>query len=281
MTIQMTKFLTLLFVLLFSGTVSTLSLFAQGALEEEDPLNPLTKRTKILVGPIIGYNGTNHSGSFQSISGDDRCPNFSTGSNPGFYAGLTYEMQLGEEVANSKSSIIFRGMYESMPAFFEVPGAAYPSRIPGTGVEVVSTTRHTTNISYNMATLEAVYKLNLFGSMFGFTVGPSVSIPVGSSVEQRFELLEPNNVKFERDPSIPAERYINFDRTIITSPEGAIKEINPFRFAVKFGVHYEFLVARTLVVPHLGYNFGVTTTSSVDGVRINALQGGVEVRFAL
>lgn len=92
----MTKFLTLLFVLLFSGTVSTLSLFAQGALEEEDPLNPLTKRTKILVGPIIGYNGTNHSGSFQSISGDDRCPNFSTGSNPGFYAGLTYEMQLGD-----------------------------------------------------------------------------------------------------------------------------------------------------------------------------------------
>jgi len=280
MTINQTKFHTLFLVLLFGCTISTVSLFAQGALEEEDPLNPLTKRTRILIGPIVGYNGTSHSGTFQSISGDDRCPNFTTGSNPGFYAGLTYEMQLGEEVANSKSSIIFRGMYESMPAFFEVPGAPYPSRLLD-GTEVTSTTRHTTNIKYNMATIEAVYKLNLFGSMFGFTVGPSISFPIGSSVEQRFELLEPNNVKFERDTAIPAERYINFDRTIITAPEGAIKEVNPFRFAVKFGVHYEFLVARTLVVPHLGYNFGVTTTSSVDGVRINALQGGVEVRFAL
>lgn len=281
MTINQTKIHTFLFVLLLSCTLSTISLFAQGALEEEDPLNPNPKRTKILIGPIIGYNGTSHSGSFQSIAGDDRCPNFSTGSNPGFYAGLTYEMQLGEEVANSKSSIIFRGMYESMPAFFEVPGAPYPSRLPGTAQEIISTTRHTTNIKYNMATIEAVYKLNLFGSMFGFTVGPSISFPIGSSVEQRFELLEPNNVRFERDTTIPAERYINFDRTIITAPEGDIKELNPFRFAIKFGVHYEFLVARTLVVPHLGYNFGVTTTSSVDGVRINALQGGVEVRFAL
>ena len=280
MTTHQTTFHTLLLVLLLGCTVSSLSLFAQGELDPENPLVPSSKRTKILVGPIIGYNGTSHSGSFQSISGDDRCPNFSTGSNPGFYAGLTYEMQLGEEVANSKSSIIFRGMYESMPAFFEVPGAPYPSRLPD-GTEVVSTTRHTTDIKYNMATLEAVYKLNLFGSMFGFTVGPSVSIPISSSVEQRFELLQPNNVKFEQDPNIPAERYLNFDRTIVTSPLGDIKELNPFRFAIKFGVHYEFLVARTLVVPHLGYNFGVTTTSSVDGVRINALQGGVEVRFAL
>jgi len=280
MTNQHKRKISLFTLLFFSLFISSISLFAQGSLEEEDPLNPIVKRTKILVGPIIGYNGTTHSGSFQSISGDDRCPNFSTGSNPGFYAGLTYELQLGEEVANSKSSIIFRGMYESMPAFFEVPGAPYPSRLPD-GTEVTSTTRHTTDIKYNMVTLESVYKLNLFGSMFGFTVGPSVSIPIGSSVEQRFELLEPNNVKFTRDSSIASENYLNFDRTIVTAPNGDIKGLNPIRFAVKFGVHYELLVARTLVVPHIGYNFGITTTSASDGVRINALQAGVEVRFAL
>ena len=214
------------------------------------------------------------------IAGYNRFPNFSTSSKPGFYTGLSYEMKLGEEVANSKSSIIFRGMYESMPAFFEVPGEPYPSRLPD-GTELVSPTRHATYLDYNMVTLEAVYKQNLFGTKFGFTIGPSVSIPVSTSIEKRFEFLQPNNGRFGKDPQIPDECNSNVYRTIMTQPKGDIKELHPFRFALQFGVHYELLLARTLVVPHIGYNFGITNTSAVDGVRINALQAGVEVRFAL
>lgn len=214
------------------------------------------------------------------IAGYNPFPKFTTSSKPGFYAGLSFEKQFEEENANSTSSIIIRGMYESMSAFFEVPGESYPSRLPN-GTEVNQKTRHTTNIRYSMATIEAVYKLNPFGSKFGFTVGPSLSLPLSTSIEQRFELLEPNDVRIDIDPSIPADRYLDSNRTIITSPEGPIKELNPFRIALKFGVHYELIVARTVIVPHIGYNYGLTTTSKVDGVRINAIQAGVEVRFAL
>lgn len=214
------------------------------------------------------------------IAGYNRSPNFTTSSKPGFYTGVSYEKPFEEETGNSTSSIIIRGMYESMSAFFEVPGSSYPSRLPS-GTVVDFKTRHTTDIEYNMATVEVMYKLNLFDSKFGFTIGPSVSIPVNATIEKRFDIIEPENAKFEKDPSIPIERYVNDDRTIITSPRSEITELHPFRFALKFGVHYELLFTRTLVVPHIGYNYGLTTTSNVDGVRLNALQAGLEVRFSL
>jgi hypothetical protein len=219
------------------------------------------------------------SSSIGIIGGYNRFPNFCTCSKHGFYTGLSYEMILGEEIANSKSSIIFRGMYESMPAFFEVPGEPYPSRLPD-GTELVSPTRNASYLDYNMVTLEAVYKQNLIDTKFGFTVGPSVSIPVSTSIEKRFEFLQPNNGRFGKDPQIPDECNSNVYRTIVTEPKGEIKELHPFRLALKFGVHYELLLAQTIVVPHISYNYGLTNTSNVDGVRINALQAGVEVRFA-
>lgn len=236
--------------------------------------------TMLISQEVESLETNSSTSSIGIIAGYNRFPIFTTDSKHGFYSGLSYEMKLGEKVAYSKSSIILRGMYESMPTFFSVPGSSYPLRLSN-GSEVRTITRHATYIEYNIATVEAVYKQNLFGSSFGITVGPSFSIPISTSIEKRFELLYPTDMKFDKDPSIPDERYEDEYRTIITQPKDDIKELNPFRFALKCGVHYELLLERTIVVPHIGYNFGITNTSSVDGVRINALQAGVEVRFAL
>jgi len=71
------------------------------------------------------------------------------------------------------------------------------------------------------------------------------------------------------------------DRTIIIK-EGDIPESNAFRFGVKAGVQYEIITAgRTYIVPAIYYNFGITNLSSRENWRVNSLQMGVDIRFAL
>lgn len=251
----------------------------QAQQELANPLEPNKSKPRIYVGPVAGYNRSLHSSGFQSVSGDVLCPDFTSGTANGYYLGFSAEYMLGKP-SESKSSIIARVVYNYLPANYEQPGDKLPS-IDGSGNVVYSTVRHVAEIKYSTIDLEAIYKLNLFNSNFGVVIGPTVGIPVSVSREQRMELIEPLNAQF--DPTLYPDnkyKYLNNNRAIVTG-EDNIPDKSSIRLAIKAGVQYEMPIGRLLLVPCIYYNFGITQVSASNNLRINAIQAGVDLRFAL
>ncbi|NQW29247.1 MAG: hypothetical protein HQ472_01880 [Ignavibacteria bacterium] len=263
----------LIIALLFGGS----SVFAQQELA--NPLIPAKSSPRIYVGPVAGYNRSLHSSGFESISGDVLCPTFTSGTANGYYFGGSIEYLLGKP-KDSKSSIIARAVYSYLPAGYTQPGDRLPSLDEQVNV-VYSTVRHVAEIKYSTIDIEAIYKLNLFNSSFGIVVGPTVGFVMNVSRQQRMELIEPLNAVF--DPSLfppGTVEYINNGRGIITANDN-IPGHSTIRIAVKAGAQYELPVGRLLLVPCIYYNFGITEVSANDNLRVNALQMGVDLRFAL
>lgn len=247
--------------------------------ELANPLIPEKSRPRIYVGPVVGYNRSLHASGFESIAGDILCPQFTQGSGNGYYAGVSVEYLLGSP-KDSKSSIIARVLYNYLPAYYEEPGDNLPSLAPD-GSVVQSSVRHVAQIEYRTVDIEAVYKLNLFNSNFGVVVGPSVGIVMSANRQQRMELVEPANAVFDSSLFNPGDvEYINNGRAIITG-EDDIPDKSPVRIAVKAGAQYELPMGRLLLVPCVYYNFGITEVSPSANLRINALQAGVDLRFAI
>ena len=247
--------------------------------ELANPLIPAFRKPRIYVGPVGGYNKALHSSGFQSVAGDVLCPAFESGTENGYYFGLSAEYLLGSP-KDSKSSIIARAVYNYLPAAYTVPGDELPSIDPSNGEVVNSIVQHVARIEYSLLDIELIYKLNLFESNFGIVVGPTVGIPIGTTLEQRMELVSPLNATF--DPAlVPNATYVNNGRGIITRPEGAIDDETAVRVAVKAGVQYEIPIGRVVLVPCAYYNFGITKLSATNNLRVNALQVGVDLRFAL
>jgi hypothetical protein len=247
--------------------------------ELANPLMPAKARPRIFIGPVGGYNSSLHSSGFQSVAGDVLCPDFEQGSANGYYFGFSGEYLLGKP-QDSKSSIIARIVYNYMPAFYQVAGDRLPSINPATNGVVESEVQHVASIEYGLVDFEVVYKLNLFNSNFGIVVGPSVGMPIKATIEQRMELIEPLNAVF--DPTLaPNAVYTNNGRTIITKENGDIEDKAALRVAIKAGVQYEIPIGRLLLVPCMYYNFGVTEVSPANNLRVNALQIGADLRFAI
>lgn len=266
--------------------VLTIMVFTAGEMfaqqELSNPLVPARGKPRIYIGPVGGYNRSMHSSGFQSVAGDVLCPDFSTGTANGYYFGMSAEYLLGKP-ESSKSSIVVRVVYNNLPANYEQSGDTLPSKDPSNNAVVQSVVRHVAEIKYQTVDLELMYKLNLFNSNFGVIVGPTIGMVVGSSKQQRMELIEPLNAVF--DPSVVEQEgkkitYINNNRGIITY-DGEIADRQALRIAVKAGVQYEMPIGRLLLVPSVNYNFGITEVSPTDNLRINALQAGVDLRFAL
>jgi len=246
--------------------------------ELANPLIPAKARPRIYVGPVVGYNRSLHSSGFQSIAGDVLCPDFTSGTDNGFYVGFSGEYLLGKPEV-SKSSIIARILYNYLPANYVQDGDDLPSLDPN-GDVVISSVRHVAEIKYSLIDLEIVYKLNLFNSSFGVVVGPTIGYVLSSKREQRLELVSPDNAVFDRTPPTPPGEYINGDRGIITGRD-ELPDRSAIRLAVKAGVQYELQAGRILLVPCIYYNFGVTEVSPSANLRVNALQAGIDIRFAL
>lgn len=265
------------FTVLAAFLLSASSLLAQQEIgARATPLQPARRAPRIYVGPVGGYNNSLHSSSFQSVSGDVLCPTFTGGTQNGYYVGLSFEYLLGKP-RESKSSIIARAVYNTFPAFFSQGGDILPSTDTATGNVVFSEVEHTADISYSTFDIELIYKLNLFNSNFGIVIGPTVGFVADVQRVQRMNLIKPDNAVFKEKPGT---EYENFGRTAITARD-QIPGHSALRLAIKAGVQYEITVGRVLVVPCAYYNFGVTKLSDADNLRVNALQVGVDVRFAL
>ncbi len=283
-----TLFLTLVGVCLLSvGSVK-----AQGDGDLSDPLNPQKQKPRIYLGPVAGYNRSLHAGGFSSRFAEASCPNFETGTNNGYYFGLSGEYLLGD-VKNSNSSIIARVIYDFQPAFFERPGDDYPSRLSD-GTTVRTAVRHTTNVKYTLLQFEVMYKFNIPGTFLGITAGPQFGIPLSSEQDQRYELVfnEANpGVSFldsDLKTLVPeakwtegfAPRFTDQYRTSIQLYDGPVIHQNSFRAAIKLGLQYEILLGRAVLVPCAYYNLGITRINTDDAWRVNAIQFGADLRFA-
>jgi hypothetical protein len=144
---------------------------------------------------------------------------------------------------------------------------------------VTSVVDHTADIKYALLDIEVMYKLNLFNSNFGVTVGPAVGYVLTAQRVQAMNLVQPLNAQF--DPTFcPECEYVNDGRTVITARDD-IPGHSAIRVAIKAGAQYEIPVGRLLLVPAIYYNFGVTEVSAADNLRINAFQAGIDLRFAL
>lgn len=264
------------FVVVFLA--ATGSMVAQQELgARSNPLVPEKSAPRIYVGPVVGYNRSLQSSGFQSVAGDVLCPEFTEGTGNGYYFGGSIEYLLGKP-RDSKSSLIARVVYEYMPASYTEPGDNLPS-LDENGEVVYSTVEHTADIKYSFLDLEVIYKLNLFNSNFGIVVGPTVGFVMNSERVQQMSIVEPLNAAF--DPTFcPECEYTNNGRTVITGRDD-IPDHAPLRIAVKAGVQYEMPIGRLLLVPCVYYNFGITEVSPSDNLRINALQVGFDLRFAL
>lgn len=274
-------------IFLIAAIILLLSSFNLKA-QMESPIDLEYERPPIYIGPTLGYNRSLHSVELRSFADDALCPVFENGQSSGFWIGLTWEQPLGE-VKNSNSSIIVRGLYSTLPASLEVSGESYPSLVSQYNAQgqvisntvVTSSTVHTNEVNYSVVSLEVAYKLNpIPGINLGFTLGPTFDFALAKTQNQEFNLLKPDNASF--DPSQnPGYTYKNANRTIVVA-DGDIPESSAFRLGIKAGIQYEIILKnRAYVVPAVYYNFGATNLTSAEDWRANALQVGVDVRFAL
>jgi hypothetical protein len=252
----------------------------------DDPLKPNAPAIPFYFGPVVGYNRVLHSADITTFNYEAvQCPIFQNGSANGYFFGMSFEYLLGG-AKNSTSSIIARVLYNSMPASFEVEGDEYPStaqrdNLPDT--VIYSSTEHKNEVIYDMLTVEAQYKLNLFDTEFGLIVGPTFDFAMTKEQNQTYSLLTPAEAKFNQiSPEEQAAQGISYSddgRTLIAK-EGEIPNSSALRVGIKFGVQYEIILSGGFyVVPSFNYNFGVTNLSADDDWRVSALQLGIDVRF--
>jgi hypothetical protein len=252
------------------------SLFAQG--DMDNPLEPVVRKTPIYLGPVVGYNRSIHTVDLKTFANDPLCPTFQNGSANGFFAGLSFEYLLGNPTF-STSSVILKALYNSLPVSLVEPSVegALPSR-NSQGQIVLSDVQHTNDVTYNVLTVETFYKMNLVGGL-GVFAGPTFDFALSKDHNQKLELINPENAQF-----VPVENSgykYSTDLRSITVSEGDIPNSNAFRLGLKAGVQYEILMGSFYLVPHVSYNLGVTNLSSSEDWRVNALQIGLDLRYAL
>jgi len=266
-------------LLLIGLMVSTASVVSY-ADDEPDPLNPSVAPPRLYVGPVVGYNKVFQTGNFLSFSDPVRCPTFKDGSGNGYFGGITAEFLIGDP-KNSKASIIVRAVYNNMPSSFTEEGDNLPSLVIQDGKQIVirTTTQHVAEIQYTTADLEIMYKLNLGNSPLVIMAGLAPGFAIKKHIEQRFELISPDNVQFVpgTDPKVT---YDPFFRKA-TVQDGDIPNAAGLRFAIKAGVGYEFILKKIFVVPSVNYNFGLTNMTTTESWKVSALQAQIDIRFAL
>lgn len=275
--------------------VANISLLAQEEEEGPTPLGPGKGSAAIYLGPVGGFNRAIHSANLASFADDPLCPFFTNGSSNGFFIGGFYEQILGG--ITSKHSVVGRVLFSTMPASFTKEGDTYPSLVDdgkGGYTTVLSSTRHTLDVSYSLLTVEAMYKFNIAYGLV-LTAGPTFDIVLKSHLLQKMELVEPANVKFKKVPDdVMREkhivRYENNDRTIVTwddvparpTTQNQDVKSNSIRFALKFGVQYEIITGTKIdIIPGIFYNLGVTNVNNVESWKVSSIQAGVDIRFTL
>lgn len=287
----MKKFTTSIMILLIAFGADTL--FSQ-----DNPLAPQRKNDVIYFGPVLGYNRSMHSTDYNVEptvdDGEAPCPSFTEGNENGFFFGLTGEYPLGD-IKGSKSSIIAKIVYSTMPAYLEV--GAEEGELPSLVDNVLLRTdvNHAINLTYNLIATEIIYKFNFAGAI-GVTVGPTIDFALAVENEQVMEITGPDKDRvrfldferfeeYEKNPTPELEEEfqgVSFNETgrVRTVDRNFDADVSNFRLGLKVGLQYTINLEQLIVVPHLTYNFGITNLSTKEDWRVSAIQAGFDVRWA-
>lgn len=279
-------------VVLFAAALAWMTsgdALAQGG--DATPISPTKRPPRIYVGPVAGINLVQHTGEFASFASSlsNLCPSFQGGSNIGFYAGLSAEYLLGD-VAKSSSSIIARLVYDTRPATFTETDAAPNVYLLDRGGEQIPTsvlTEYAAVAKYNMINLDLLYKYSIGNTGIAVTGGLALGLVNTATVKEDWKILTPLEVQFNRDaivnPGNPGSENFVFTENdrVVTFRDGDIPNKSGFRVGAKVGIQYEISMSKMFIVPTMWYDFGLTSVNSTDSWRVNALQLGVDIRFAL
>lgn len=249
--------------------------------DEDNPLLINCKAPMIFFGITGGYNSSLHKISHSNfvIIEDYPAPEFENSQMNSYYAGITFEFLF--EPTNFSNSILANLVFTSQPAYFKEQSLPYPSKVMKSGhtIIILSTTKQTLEVTYNLVSLETLYKQNLFGSSLGIVLGPTFDFAVMKSYKQKFSLDEPSNSQFVKPEDWESKglRFEDNDRSLILD-EGEMNETSTFRLGLKAGIQFEMFFEGLYLVPSISYNYGITTFNSDMNWRINAIQLGIGIR---
>lgn len=278
--------------------IFTIGLFTQSSYGQMDnPLEPAKEGKPFYLGPVFGYNRVMHNTNKPAVTIDDpnapKCPNFENGSANGFFAGVSFEYMLGE-ATNSKSSIIARLLYNTFPSYFEQQGDDLPTAVgivqsDGTVVPTITTTsiNYLNDITYETLSLDLLFKFNFINSGkvgVGIVGGPTFDYALTATELSRMRLVSPDNAQLVRNTTLETDPYnykYSDDLKELKFSEGDIFNSASLRIGFKVGAQVEFNFEQFVVVPNIMYNLALTELSSEHDWRVNALQIGVDVRFAI
>jgi hypothetical protein len=280
---------------LLIGVLSLLC-FVNYSKAQDNPLAPAQASKPFYVGPIFGYNRVMHNTNKPSIPlalDDVPCPNFENGSANGFFAGASFEYMLGD-AANSKSSIIIRAMYSTLPSYFEQQGDDLPTTVgivnqdgSVTPTEAITSINYLNDITYNVLALDALFKFNFINAGnigLGVVAGPTFDYSIKATELNRLKLVSPENAALIRNEEAAAARgwiYPDDDPQSLIFNEGDILNSNGIRVGLKVGAQMEISFPKFVIVPNVMYNLGLTQLTPDFDWRVNVLQIGVDVRFAV
>lgn len=268
-------------ILAVFALIVSVSMLSYAQVEEPNPLEPEQLSSAIYLGPVVGYNNSMHSVDLASFASDPLCPFFTNGSSSGFHVGFFYEQVIGG--ITSKHSLVGRLLYNSLPAYFEKVGDEYPSLVDdGAGgyTTVLSSTEHTVDVTYNLVSLDIMYKFNAVAGLV-LTVGPSIDFVMSNKLTQKYAITKPDNVQFK---PVPGYTYEDNNRTIVVydGDIGKGMPVSSTRFALKFGVQYEIITGGKIdFIPGFFYNLGLTNATQNEDWKVSAIQASIDIRFAL
>lgn len=261
----------------------------------DDPLAPKKETKKIYVGPIAGYNRVMHSTNKPAIPlalDDVPCPNFENGSANGFFAGASVEFMLGS-AANSRTSIIGRLMYSTMPSYFEQQGDNLPTTVnvqqqDGSlkPEQRITSINYLNDIDYSTIALDVLFKFNFIDIVpgkiqLGVVGGPTFDYALTTGEINRMQLVSPENASLVESPQAAENGWSYPDPRTLQFNDGEIPDAQAFRMGLKVGAQLEITASGMIIVPNVMYNMGLTNLSPEFDWRVSALQIGVDLRFAI
>lgn len=281
----------ILSLLLFSS-IELISQTGSGNLDT--PLGPTKKTSPFYIGPIAGYNRVLHSTNKPAIPlalDDVPCPNFENGSANGFFVGVSVEFLLGGSV-NSQMSIIGRAMYNTFPSYFEQQGDNLPTTVnvqqqDGSlkPEQRITSINYLNDIDYSTASLDVLFKyvvLPLNQTIWlSVVAGPTVDFALTTGEINRMQLVSPDNASLVQSPQADENGWTYPDPRTLQFNDGEIPDAQSLRVGLKVGAQLEINYSKFLIVPNVMYNMALTNLSPDFDWRVNALQIGVDLRYAL
>lgn len=216
----------------------------------------------IKIGITAGYNYSYYN-SLQFNGLDCTCHPFGEGSGSGYVIGVSAELFRNTFFVDSW---VLRIGYQSLPLnetktighqLISFEGEIY-------NMDIVNNL----NITYKSIILDFMYKLNLFGTGFAISAGPSISYNTGTHFLMK-EYLD-GNMYFIGGEGLKTRELYN----------GEIPGMNKIRIGLKGGLSYDIEFENSSLSLWAFYNYPVNTVIDL-GWKIGALQFGIDYLFEL